>query len=49
MTDLPPGKHVLASRATDSEGRMQDEKTEPNHRGYDYSGWSRLAVEVTLA
>lgn len=49
LVDLPAGKHVIASRATDSEGRVQDETTEPNHRGYDYSGWRRLAVEVTLA
>jgi DMSO/TMAO reductase YedYZ molybdopterin-dependent catalytic subunit len=49
MADLAPGKHVIASRATDSEGRVQEETTEPNHRGYDYSGWRRLAVEVTLA
>ena len=49
MTDLQPGKHVIASRATDSEGRVQEETTEPNQRGYDYSGWQRLAVEVTLA
>jgi DMSO/TMAO reductase YedYZ molybdopterin-dependent catalytic subunit len=49
MADLPPGTHVIASRASDSAGRVQDETTEPNHRGYDYSGWQRLAVEVTLA
>ena len=49
MADLQPGKHVIASRATDSAGRVQDETTEPNHRGYDYSGWRRLAVEVTVA
>lgn len=41
--------HMIASRATDSEGRVQEETTEPNQRGYDYSGWQRLAVEVTLA
>lgn len=49
IADLQPGEHVIASRATDSEGRVQEETTEPNHRGYDYSGWQRLAVEVTLA
>jgi DMSO/TMAO reductase YedYZ molybdopterin-dependent catalytic subunit len=48
-TELAPGTHVITSRATDSEGRVQEEVTEPNHRGYDYSGWSRLAVEVTVA
>ncbi|WP_373506297.1 sulfite oxidase [Aestuariivirga sp.] len=47
--DLAPGTHAITSRATDSEGRVQEETTEPNHRGYDYSGWRRLAVEVTVA
>jgi len=28
---------------------VQQQSTEPNHRGYDYSGWDRLAVEVTVA
>lgn len=45
---LEPGTYTIASRATDSEGRVQEEVTEPNHRGYDYSGWSRLAVAVTV-
>jgi DMSO/TMAO reductase YedYZ molybdopterin-dependent catalytic subunit len=47
--ELSPGTHTITSRATDSEGRVQDETTEPNHRGYDYSGWRRLAVDVTVA
>lgn len=47
--DLRPGTYTIASRATDSEGRVQEEVTEPNHRAYDYSGWSRLAVDVTVA
>ncbi len=47
--DLTPGEYVIASRATDSAGNVQPEVTEPNHRGYDYSGWSRLAIDVTVA
>lgn len=46
--ELAPGTHTITSRATDSEGNVQEETTEPNHRGYDYSGWDRLAVEVTV-
>ena len=46
--DLAPGTYTITSRATDVEGRVQEEVTEPNHRGYDYSGWRRLAVEVTV-
>jgi DMSO/TMAO reductase YedYZ molybdopterin-dependent catalytic subunit len=47
--ELEPGTYVITSRATDSEGNVQEESTEPNHRAYDYSGWDRLAVEVTVA
>ncbi|MFC4353380.1 sulfite oxidase [Fodinicurvata halophila] len=46
--DLEPGDYVITSRATDSDGNVQPESTEPNHRGYDYNGWDRLAVEVTV-
>jgi DMSO/TMAO reductase YedYZ molybdopterin-dependent catalytic subunit len=46
--DLAPGTYTITSRATDSAGNVQSEVTEPNHRGYDYSGWRRLAVEVTV-
>ncbi|MFC6486885.1 sulfite oxidase [Nitratireductor sp. GCM10026969] len=46
--DLEPGTYTVTSRATNSEGTVQEEVTEPNHRGYDYSGWRRLAVDVTV-
>src|SRR3546814_9309796 len=36
---LEPGTYTNASRATDTEGNVQSEETEPNERGYDYSGW----------
>jgi sulfite oxidase len=48
-TELAPGTHTITSRATDSAGNVQEEVTEPNHRGYDYSGWRVLAVDVTVA
>jgi DMSO/TMAO reductase YedYZ molybdopterin-dependent catalytic subunit len=46
--ELQPGTYTITSRATDAEGRVQEEVTEPNHRGYDYSGWRKLAVDVTV-
>jgi DMSO/TMAO reductase YedYZ molybdopterin-dependent catalytic subunit len=46
--ELGAGTYTITSRATDSEGNVQEQSTEPNHRGYDYSGWDRLAVEVTV-
>ncbi len=47
--ELESGTYTITSRATDSEGNVQEQTTEPNHRGYDYSGWDRLAVSVTVA
>ncbi|HEV7276316.1 MAG TPA: sulfite oxidase [Devosiaceae bacterium] len=47
-TELEPGTYTITSRATDAAGRVQEEVTEPNHRGYDYSGWRKLAVDVTV-
>lgn len=47
--DLEPGTYMITSRATDSDGNVQEETSKPNHRGYDYRGWDRLAVEVTVA
>lgn len=47
--ELGAGTHTIASRATDAQGTVQEEATEPNHRGYDYRGWRRLAVDVTVA
>jgi DMSO/TMAO reductase YedYZ molybdopterin-dependent catalytic subunit len=47
--ELEAGSYTITSRATDSQGNVQEQSTEPNHRGYDYSGWDRLAVDVTVA
>jgi DMSO/TMAO reductase YedYZ molybdopterin-dependent catalytic subunit len=49
QAELEPGTYTITSRATDSEGNVQEETTEPNHRAYDYAGWDRLAVEVTVS
>jgi sulfite oxidase len=47
--ELEAGSYTITSRATDSEGNVQEESSEENHRGYDYAGWDRLAVDVTVA
>jgi DMSO/TMAO reductase YedYZ molybdopterin-dependent catalytic subunit len=47
--ELESGTYTITSRATDTQGNVQEQSTEPNHRAYDYSGWDRLAVEVTVA
>lgn len=47
--DLESGQHTITSRATDSEGNVQEQTSEPNHRAYDYAGWDRLAVDVTVS
>ncbi len=47
--ELEAGDYTITSRATDSEGNVQEETTEPNHRAYDYAGWDRLAVNVTVS
>lgn len=46
--DLPPGRHVLASRATDAAGNVQPEETPPNGGGYNYNGWRGPAVAVEM-
>ncbi|MCT7378428.1 sulfite oxidase [Chelativorans salis] len=46
--ELEPGDYTVTSRATDSQGNVQEQTTEPNHRAYDYAGWDRLAVGVTV-
>ncbi|WP_137179375.1 sulfite oxidase [Roseomonas sp. AR75] len=46
--ELSPGRHVIASRATDAEGNTQPEDVEPNERGYGHNGWRDHAVEVTI-
>lgn len=45
--DLPPGEHVLASRATDTLGRTQpiDGLSRWNPRGYEWNGVERVTIE----
>ncbi|MGB3431219.1 sulfite oxidase [Achromobacter sp.] len=46
--ELAAGEHVLASRATDTEGRVQDEERPQNSGGYINNGWRDHAVAVAV-
>jgi DMSO/TMAO reductase YedYZ molybdopterin-dependent catalytic subunit len=48
QAQLKPGKHVLASRATDSRGNVQVEDTPANADGYLNSGWRGHMIEITV-
>jgi sulfite oxidase len=47
--DLPPGTHVLASRATDAAGQTQPQARLENAGGYNNNSWADHAVKVTVA
>lgn len=47
--DLSAGSHMLVSRATDSEGKVQPEAPEGNNPGYNHNGWRAHGVEVTVS
>ena len=49
QAELKPGTYVLASRVTDSQGKVQVETTPENAGGYLNSGWRAHAVQVTVA
>ena len=49
QTQLKPGAHVIASRVTDSQGRVQVETTPDNAGGYLNSGWRAHAVSINVA
>ena len=49
QAELKPGTHVLASRVTDSQGRVQVETTPDNVGGYLNSGWRAHAIQITVA
>ena len=49
QAELKPGTYVLASRVTDSQGRVQVETTPENVGGYLNSGWRAHALQVTVA
>jgi sulfite oxidase len=45
---LPPGRHTLVARATDSAGNVQPESVAPlwNFKGYMNNAWHRASVEA---
>lgn len=45
---LPQGTHVLASRATDTQGNVQPEARGENQGGYNNTSWADHAVTVTV-
>lgn len=49
QTQLKPGSYTMASRVTDSQGRVQVETTPDNAGGYLNSGWRAHALQVTVA
>lgn len=49
QTRLPKGSHVLASRATDTQGNVQPETRGENQSGYNNTSWADHAVTVTVA
>lgn len=46
---LPAGKHVLVSRATDAGGNVQPEQRAENKSGYNNNSWLDHGVTVTVA
>jgi sulfite oxidase len=49
VTELAPGTHVIASRATNEAGDTQPADFTPNHRGYGHNGWRAHAIELTVS
>ncbi len=49
QAELKPGAYVLASRVTDSQGRVQVETTPDNVGGYLNSGWRAHAFSINVA
>jgi DMSO/TMAO reductase YedYZ molybdopterin-dependent catalytic subunit len=47
--DLPAGSYTIASRATDSAGKVQPEDVEVNGSGYSHNGWAAPSVKLTLS
>lgn len=45
---LPAGTHTLASRATDTAGKVQPEARVENVSGYNNTSWADHAVQVTV-
>ena len=49
QAELKPGTYTLASRVTDSQGRIQVETTPENTGGYLNSGWRAHMITVAVA
>lgn len=49
QTQLPKGTHVLASRATNTQGDVQPEARQENQGGYNNNSWADHSVTVTVA
>jgi len=49
QAQLRPGTHQLASRVTDTQGNVQEERTPFNASGYLNAGWRAHMVQVTVA
>jgi sulfite oxidase len=49
VAQLPPGGHLLASRATDAAGNVQPEQRLENAGGYNNTSWLDHAVPVMVA
>jgi sulfite oxidase len=49
QADLPPGTHVIASRATDMAGNVQPEGRLENVGGFNNNSWLDHAVKVVVA
>lgn len=47
-TELEPGSYTIVSRATDTEGNVQPEETEPNNSGYSHNGWRAPAINIAV-
>lgn len=46
---LPPGEHLLASRAVDVQGNRQPEERMENSAGYNNNSWRDHALQITVA
>lgn len=47
--DLKPGKHHIASRATNKKGETQPKERKENERGYDNNSWLDRSFELEVA
>jgi sulfite oxidase len=47
--NLTPGEYLLASRATDTQGNVQPERSKINGGGYSHNDWRGPAVSIKVA